>query len=188
MQAMEMLQTRSTPLVLGDPPPPRSVLDAALAAAVRAPDHGRLRPWRFIVIDGPQRAAFGNVLADALARREPGVPAEMVDRERAKPMRAPMTVVVAAKLVPHPKVPEVEQVLAAGAAAQTLSLALHAAGFATSWKTGASAYDDSVKAALGLEPGDAIVGFLYVGTPTDPGPERPRPPASDFVSYWQPSA
>ncbi len=188
MQATEMLQTRSTPLTLGDPPPPRAVLDRAFAAAVRAPDHGRLRPWRFVVIDGDARRAFGDVLAAAFRRREPEASPEMVERERAKPMRAPMTIVVAARLTPHPKVPEVEQVLAAGAAAQTLSLALYAEGFATSWKTGAPAYDDSVKQALGLEPGDAIVGFLYAGTPADPGPERPRPAASDYVRYWQPGS
>jgi nitroreductase len=95
-------------------------------------------------------------------------------------------IVVAAKLMERPGIPAVEQILATGAAVQNLTLALHAQGYATAWKTGDPAYDSNVKTALGLDAADAIVAFLYVGSaaPASPVPARPRPPADDFVRHW----
>ena len=184
MQALENLTSRVSAGGLVEPPPDEAALKQILGAAVAAPDHGRLRPWTFICIRGAARAAFGDLLAETLRARQPDVGADEVERERAKAMRAPLIVAVAALLKEHPKIPQVEQLLAAGAAAQNVLLAAHALGFGGVWKTGAPAYDAAVKQALGLQPTDAIVGFLYLGTLAKPLPARPAVDAAAFTRDW----
>lgn len=184
VDAIEALTTRISPAGLVAPAPDARALDRMLRAAVRAPDHGRLRPWRFIVIDGAARDALGGVLSDALRLREPAVPDAALAKERAKPLRAPLIVVVAAKLREHRGVPGVEQIIAAGAAAQNMLVAAHALGFGGFWRTGAAAYDDNVKRALGLRPEDAIVGFLYLGTPSAASAPLPEPDVTTHVTRW----
>lgn len=179
MDALEALHTRESAAMLGDPAPGPDQLAALLKAAAHAPDHGLMRPWRFLVVRGDARARLGEAMATAAQARDPGLTAEALERERAKPLRAPLLVVVAASPRERRGVPEIEQLLAAAAAAGNIMLASHALGFGAMWRTGDAAYDAHVKAALGLEPGDAIVGFLYLGTPVPrPGvPPRPRPPS-----------
>ena len=134
-----------------------------LQAAVRAPDHGRLRPWRFMLIEGDQRRKFGEMLAASALRRVPGLSEGDLQRERDKALRAPLIIVVACRIVPGTKVPAIEQILAAGAAAQNILLALHALGYVAAWKTGEAAYDTEVKKALGFAADDHLVGFIYTG-------------------------
>ncbi|HTU66895.1 MAG TPA: nitroreductase [Steroidobacteraceae bacterium] len=163
MELIEGLNSRATAKTYGADAPTKEHLAIALQAAVRAPDHGRLRPWRFMLIEGAQRRKFGELLAASAARRVPGLSEGDLQRERDKAMRAPLIIVVACRVVPGTKVPAVEQILAAGAAAQNLLLALHAQGYATAWKTGEAAYDAEVKKALGLAVDDHIIGFVYAG-------------------------
>jgi nitroreductase len=185
MDALETLMTRRSPAKLADPAPPADALTQAMAAAVRAPDHGRLKPWRFLVIDTPARGAFGEIMAQCLKRQQPDANDEMLAREREKALRAPMIVVAVAKIQPkHPKIPEVEQLLAAGAAAQNFWLALHAQGYGAMWKTGAPAYDAEVKRQLGLAETDHIVGFMYVGSIAAPALDVKRPEPEAFVERW----
>lgn len=185
MDAIEALTSRRSPPKLVEPAPSEAELAAILEAAIRAPDHGRLRPWRFLVLRGPARERLGTVLAEALKARAPGIPAEMVERERQKPLRAPLIVVVAASLVEGHKIPVIEQVLAAGAAAQNLIVAAHATGFGAMWRTGDGAYDGRVKEALGLTAADAIVGFIYIGTPAGrPAIPPNEPHIAAFVREW----
>ena len=179
-----MLLTRASNGKLGEPAPDEESLRLALEAALRAPDHGLLRPWRILLVRGEARAQLGRVLGDSLRRRKPQATAQELEKEQAKPLRAPLIIVVAAHVQPSPKAPEVEQILAAGAAAQNIQLALHARGYATMWRTGAGAYDPSVKQALGLEPTDAIIGFLYTGTPRQPPPTFERAKLEDHVREW----
>jgi nitroreductase len=181
---MEALTTRASPSALVAPAPDAHALDSMLRAAVRAPDHGRLRPWHFIIVECAAREALGNVLADALRMREPGVPEAALVKERAKPLRAPLIVVVAAKLREHRGVPAVEQIVASGAAAQNMLVAAHALGFGGFWRTWAAAYDDHVKRALGLRPEDAIVGFVYLGTPASASPALAAADVSSHVTRW----
>lgn len=155
-----------------------------LRAAMRAPDHGRLRPWHFIVVDGAARAALGDVLAGALRLRDPDLTETALAKERAKPMRAPLLVVVAARLREHRGVPAIEQIVAAGAAAQNILVAAHALGFGGFWRTGAAAYDERVKHALGLRAVDAIVGFLYLGTPSAATAPAASSDGASHVSHW----
>jgi nitroreductase len=185
MDALEALTTRRSAGQLAEPAPDDRALDAMFRAALRAPDHGRLRPWRFLVLRGAARERFGAVLADALGRRDATATPPLMERERQKPLRAPLMVIVAAKTVPSPKVPAIEQVVAAGAAAQNIMLAAHAMGFGAMWRTGEPAYDAHVKAALGLAEDDTIIGFLYLGTPVGNPPHPPAPEPAQFVTEWQ---
>lgn len=183
MDALELLHGRASNGKLTEPGPDDATLAQVFEAAARAPDHGALRPWRFQVVRGPARERLGALLAELEAAR-PGATAESIDKARDKPLRAPLLLVVSAHVTAHPKVPAVEQVLAAGCAAQLALLALQALGFAGIWRTGAPAYDERVKRAFGLGPADALVGFLYVGSAKQPAPTQRRPSPAQFVSEW----
>ncbi len=186
MQAIDLLLQRTSARTLTEPAPTPAALELMFASAARAPDHGRLRPWRFVVIDTAARAAFGDLLAEHLQRTHPAMSAESLQRERQKAFRAPLIVVVAAHSTPGGKIPVIEQLLSAAAAAQALLLSAAALGFGGVWKTGAAAYDDTVRAALGLEANDVIVGFVYLGSE----PPAAAPPATrewrDLVRHWEP--
>ncbi len=184
MDALDLLLTRESALKLESPGPGEADLEVMFQSALRAPDHGRLRPWQFVIVPEERRAAFGELLAESMARRNPAAPAEELARERAKAMRAPVIVVAAAKLAKGHKIPEVEQLLSAGAAVQNIILAAKARGFGAMWKTGAPAYDASVKQALGVAPDSEIVGFLYLGTQVGGGIQVLRPVPKDHVSVW----
>ncbi|MBI3708496.1 MAG: nitroreductase family protein [Proteobacteria bacterium] len=188
MDTLEALTTRASPRQLVEPAPDEASLAKILAAAVAVPDHGRLRPWRFFVVRGEARQRFGDLLADALRKREPNAPQQMIDGERAKPLRAPLIIVVATKLQNHPKIPAVEQVIATGLAAQHLLLAAHALGFGGMWRTGAPAYDPVVKQGLGLAAEDSIIGFIYLGTPAgDPPPAKKLDHTASTVEWTAPA-
>jgi nitroreductase len=163
MELIEALNTRATAKTYGADAPTTDHLAIALQTAVRAPDHGRLRPWRFMLIEGNQRRKFGELLAESAKRRVPGLSDGDLQRERDKAMRAPMIIIVACRIVPGTKIPAIEQILAAGAATQNILLALHSLGYAAAWKTGEAAYDSEVKKALGFAVDDHLVGFVYVG-------------------------
>jgi len=165
---------RVSPLRLVEPAPANADLDQILAAGLRAPDHGRLRPWRFLLIRGDARHRFGDVLAESLKRRKQDLSESTLQTEHDKALRAPLIIVVAAAVRGNAKVPVIEQIVSAGAAAQNMLLAAHALGFGGFWRTGDAAYDDPVKQSFGLGADDQIVGFLYIGHIETPG--RPKTP------------
>ena len=185
MGALELLHTRESAKRLQDPAPTDDALRAIFAAAVRAPDHGQLRPWRFVVIRGDARLRFGDVMAESRRQQAPETAPEALRRERDKALRAPLIVVVAARVQPEARIPEIEQILSAGAAAQNVMLAAHALGYGAMWKTGEPAYDSYVKHALGLKETDAIVGFIYLGTRAGGPSPVVRPAADQFVEEWR---
>lgn len=181
MEVLEAIQTRVSATKLVAPGPTREHIGQIVAAGVRAPDHGRLRPWRFVVLEGAARAQLGDAMARLLRSKLPDATPEQLEGERNKPMRAPTIIVVAAAITKG-KIPEIEQVLAAGAAVQNMFLAANALGYGAMWKTGAAAYHASVKALLGLAPEDHIVALLYLGTAAANGPLIPVP--TDAVVRW----
>jgi nitroreductase len=184
MDALDLLLTRESALKLDAPAPSEADLDTIFQSAVRAPDHGRLRPWRFVVIEGDKRARFGELMAEAMRRKDPGTNDEMLARERAKALRAPTIVVAAARVQQGHRIPACEQLAAAAAATQNIMLAAHALGYGAMWKTGEPAYDAGVKMALGLNADDEIMGFLYLGTSVGVSSPAARPSARDQVSVW----
>jgi nitroreductase len=168
MNVFEAINTRISVPALTDPGPTDVQWEILLRAGARAPDHGRLRPWRFLIVRGAARELLGEVMAEALRVSKPDAPSELLDRERRKPLRAPALLVVAVVPVPHSGVPEIEQILAGGAAAQNILLAAHALGLGAIWRTGAPAYNGDVARALGLPTQGRIVAFIYLGAPQAP--------------------
>jgi len=184
MDATELLLTRSSNGKLTEPAPDPETLRIALEAAVRAPDHQSLQPFRFLLVRGEARVRLGEVFASTQQQRDPNGPIEKVEKARKNPLRAPLLIVVAAKLQAHPKVPELEQLISAGAAAHAILLSLHARGYAGIWRTGDAAYDANVKVALGLSASDAIVGFIYCGTANAPTPQLKRAAPESITTEW----
>ncbi|HKP64329.1 MAG TPA: nitroreductase family protein [Polyangiales bacterium] len=184
MDAIELLTTRASNGKLTEPAPDPETLQLAFAAAARAPDHQALRPWRVFVVRGAARDRLGELMADSVRRVNPAISAEELAKTKAKALRAPLVLVVAAVVQPHPKVPAIEQTLSAGTAAHAVLLALHARGFSAIWRTGGFAYDPEVKRAFGLRPEDAIVGFIYTGTAKQAVPNSTRPVPEAFVHEW----
>jgi nitroreductase len=170
---IESIVSRSSTKKFADDSVSRSHVEAMLAAAVRAPDHGLLAPWKFVVLQGDSRHRLGSAMRAALKNRMPDADSEALDREASKALRSPVLIVVAAEIKVHPKVPEVEQVVAVGAAIQNLWLAAHSLGYGAAWKTGSHAYDLGVKSALGLRSDEQIIGFLHIGRPVQKAPIRP---------------
>jgi nitroreductase len=171
-----LARRRSLPVRdLGEPGPTAAELDRLLALAVRVPDHGKLAPWRFVVLAGDARARLGEAVAAAFLARQPDAQPPSIEAERSRFLRAPTVVAVVSAPVANPKVPEWEQVLSAGAVCHQLLLAANAMGFAAQWITEWYGYDHRVLAALGLGGGERLAGFVYLGTARAEAEERARP-------------
>jgi nitroreductase len=165
MELFTAVQTRSSAARLAEPGPSPEDLDRLLQAAALAPDHGRLKPWRLIVLKDAMREAFTAAAAEAKRARLPAMTAEQLAAEREKLSRSPTIVVIGCVVNRgQSKVPEIEQIVAVGAAAQNLFLAAHDLGYGVMWKTGAAAYDPRVKATVGLRPDDHIVAIMHLGS------------------------
>jgi nitroreductase len=165
MELLAAIDTRSSAGRLTLPGPTPEHLARILEAAAHAPDHGRLRPWRFIVIDAGLREKFAVAAATAKQLRLPSMNEEQFAGECEKMRNSPTIVVVGCSVQREQnKIPEIEQVIAAAAAAENLFLAAHDLGYGVMWKTGAAAYDAGVKAAIGLNTLDHIVGIMHLGT------------------------
>jgi nitroreductase len=188
MDALAAIELRRSTGRLSEPAPTDAQLTTMLDAASCAPDHGTLRPWRFIVLEGEAKAEFGEVLARAYTERCRAEGVEVVaaklEKERTKLGRAPMVVIVAALPVSG-SIPTIEQVSATAAATQNLLLAATALGLGSMWRTGDPCYDPIVKAALDLPEEALLIGFVYLGTAPDgaPGAERPARSAADHVRH-----
>lgn len=184
MDALTALQQRRSEAALGEPGPEGEVLANLQRAALAAADHATLRPWRFLVIRGAARHRLGELFV----RGREAAEGALSERERARalgrPLRAPLLIVVIGAPCSDAKVPEIEQLLSAGAAAQNLLNAAYAQGVGAIWRTGGFAYDPVVKAGLGLAEGEHILGYLYLGTVIEPRPPRPMLDPADFFREW----
>jgi len=177
----------SKPALLNEPGPTPDQLHQILTAAARVPDHKKLVPWRFIIFEGGARAAFGHQLAEICAKEEADPPSEVrLETERQRFMRSPLVVAVVSRISQPNKVPEVEQVLSAGAACMNLCHAANALGFGTSWITEWYAFSERVDRVLGLSSDERIAGFIYIGTATEKQADRDRPDLDAIVTHWQP--
>lgn len=179
MSALEMLLSRrSIPAqCLTEPGPDERQLGLAFDAVMRAPDHGRMQPWRFKLIRGSAKDKFCSVLIEAALAQDPTTPQRQLDKVRSRTQHAPLVIVVSARYRDNPKVPEIEQTLSVGAAVMNLLNALHLQGFGAILLTGPSVYDSTVAAALGYGADERLVGFMYVGTIGSVVPAAPERPA-----------
>lgn len=184
-QQLQLLARHSTPAKeLTEPAPDDAQLRQIIEVAMHAPDHGRLCPYRFITIRGDARHALAEVFAAAVKRRDAEVSEAYVAKQKNKPLRSPLIVVVVASLTDNPKIPQVEQMLSAGAAAHNVLLASNAMGFGSIWLTGDNAYDSSVCQALGLASSEKIIGFIYLGTEKRIWPSPPKPDVDEKITRW----
>lgn len=184
MQALDALLNRVSVPRLLEPAPSAAQRDVLFAAAMRAPDHGQLRPWRFLTVEGAAREQLGSLLAQACRLQDPQAPQAMLDKAQAGPLRAPLVVVVIARLQEHFKVPKSEQRLAAACAAHGILLAAYAQGIGAVWRTGELSYSPHVAKGLGLSEGEEVIGLLYLGTPQNPPRVAAKEDLSTFVSAW----
>ena len=173
---------------LQEPGPNPSELEQILTIGTRVPDHGKIAPWRLIVIDGDNRAKAGQRLAEIAGRNNPSLDEASLEVERKRFLPAPLTIGVISAPQAHPKVPEFEQLLSAGNVALNLVHAAHALGFAASWVTRWYAFDAEAGAMLGARAGERFVGFVHIGTPTTSIEDRPRPALDSIVSRWSDQA
>jgi len=185
-ESLKNLNRYSTPAKsLVEPAPDDEQLRLILKTALTAPDHGRLHPYRFISIRGKARRKLSEIFGQATLDREPGVDPAYLAKQKDKPLRSPLIVVVVASPINSPKIPEIEQLLSAGAAAHNVLLASNALGFGSVWLTGANAYDAYVCSELGLDENEHIIGFIYIGTPSIDLPPRPIPEVSRHHREWK---
>lgn len=179
-------QRRSVPSrQLGEPGPNDAQLRQLLSTAIRVPDHGKLVPWRLLLIRGEARARLGAALAAIHLRNEPDVPPSVIQKDRDRFNFAPLIVAVVARIEPdHPKIPAQEQLLSAGCVAYNLLLGAQALGFGAQWLTGWAAYDQQAAKLLGLAENERVIGFVHVGTAHEGAPERTRPALESVLSEW----
>jgi nitroreductase len=182
--AVELLLSRrsGSAKAMGKPGPDKRQLANILQAGARAPDHGKLFPWRFIVFEGDGRKRAGDVLAAAAAAD--GERDKQVEEERDRFLRAPVVIGVISAARELHKIPVWEQELSAGAVCQNILVAATALGFVGNWLTEWYAYHPAVKHGLGLKAGERVAGFLYLGTARDELEERPRPDMEKIVSWF----
>lgn len=188
-EMIELLRRRrsSKPDLLSEPAPKEAELELILTIAARVPDHKKLAPWRFIVIEGAARAELGKIAAAACEAEDAEAPSPVrLDFERNRFLRAPLVIAVISRVVEARGAPEWEQVLSAGASTYNLCLAANALGYGTSWVTEWVAYSPLMQRALGLAPNERIAGFVYIGTRTELPEERERPSLEAIVTRWQP--
>lgn len=185
MDVITALTARVSCPKLREPGPDDAALDTLFRCALRAPDHGLLRPWRYVLFRGAARQELGELFGAAEWARNPAASADSLDKLRRNPLRAPVVIACIAVVDPlHPKIPALEQIASMAAAVQNLQLAAEALGFAAMWRTGPMTGNAMVKQALGARPADEIVAFLYIGT-ADGERRRPEELApADFVREW----
>ena len=179
-----VLLSRQSCLPLEEPAPLDEQLALIFDAALCAPDHGELRPWEFVFVRGAGRHVLGDILVDAARVRHPDAPELTLQSHRAKATMAPLIIALGANTQVHRKVPEIEQMMAVGAAAMNILNAVHALGFGAFWGTGVDTYDATVMRALGFRDSVKLAGFIFVGTPGKAPIPKKRPPRSDHVREW----
>jgi nitroreductase len=184
MDALEALHGRVSVPRLVAPAPTLEQQQALFKAALRAPDHAWLRPWRFLVIQGAGLEALGDVFAEAALADTPDIDQEALTRVRQLPQRAPMIVVAISCHHVHDKVPVLEQDLSCAAAVSNMLVAAHAMGIGAVWRTGYLAYHQVVRRALGLGKHEQLVAFVYLGQPAGNIKALPELDPGDFFQSW----
>ena len=184
MSAIQTIRNRRSSPKLIAPAPTSDQLNSILEAALCAPDHGRLKPWKFLVVKGDARIDLGELYLEAALAESQDLSAERQQRIKNMPLRAPVVIVVATQPVEGHKVPVLEQMIATGAAVQNMLLAAEEIGVGAMWRTGEMAYKPTIKTGLGLNQTDEIIAYLYLGTAVSEPKQRAPEPLETYCSYW----
>jgi nitroreductase len=184
---LSLLEARRSgkPREMAGPGPTAEEMERILTIAARVPDHGKLTPWRFVVVDDDRRGALAALLHEALAEEDPGATDAHHRAEDEFASYAGQLVVLISAPVENHKIPVWEQQLSCGNAGMNLLLASHGLGYVAGWITGWRAYSPMVNAAF-CEPGERIAGFIFIGHPAREMEDRPRPALADVARRWQP--
>lgn len=185
MDVFAAIHTRHSIGKVKPDPVPRSVIEKLLLAAVQAPNHFKVRPWRFVVLSGDARRRLGDAMVESQRARQPDLPPETYEKTRSLPLRAPVIIAVGVDRPSEPRVLEIENVCAVAAAIQNLLLAAHAEGLGAIWRTGEWAYDPHIKTFLGFDPQQHLLGFVYVGYPEFVPDSTPRPGFEDRTTWME---
>ena len=182
--ALLKLRRSVPPQFLAAPGPDAAQIETLLTIASRVPDHGKLVPFRFLVIAGAARETAAEIVAEAFRNKNPEADAEKIAHERGRLLHAPVIIAVISTAKPHVKIPQWEQELVAGAVCMSLLVAAQAMGFGGCWLTNWFAFDRPVLASLGLSAEERIAGFIHLGTPQTVPADRERPVLADIVSHF----
>ena len=169
---------------MSGPGPTRQETEIMLSLAARVPDHGKLEPWRFILFEGEARDRAGEIFAEVYTAAHPDVEDQRIIAERKRFSLTPLVVGVISRAAPHPKIPEWEQLLSAGAVCMNLMVAANALGFASIWLTGWIAYDRAVLSRLRVAPEERVAGFIHIGRTKEPREDRARPLLANIVTRF----
>jgi nitroreductase len=182
---IEYLKTRrSMPAFqMKEPGPSKAEIEEILTLATRVPDHGKLAPWRFIVMTGDERQRISLALSKIARTEKPDLSEEMIKVEETRFTRAPVVVAVVSRAAPHVKIPEWEQLMSAGAVCLNMVIAANALGYVSNWLTEWMAYSEKAYEIIGVKPGEKIAGFVHIGSTDFPITERPRPELSEIVTW-----
>jgi len=185
MDLLEAIHNRQSIGNLKQDPVSREIIERLLSAAVQAPNHYKVRPWRFVVLTGEGRNKLGEAMAASQQNRHPDYPQDAFDKTRSLPLRAPVLIAVSVDKPAEKKVLEIENICAVSAACQNLLLAAHGEGLAAKWRTGEWARDEMVKEFLGFDSDQPIVAFLYIGYPEFTIEPRERPAFEDRTVWME---
>jgi nitroreductase len=183
VEVLEAIHTRQS---IGQVKPDavsRELIEKILSAAVQAPNHYKVRPWRFVVLTGAGREKLGEAMAQATKAAKPEATEEELQKDRQKPLRAPVVIAVAVDKPALTKVKEIENICATAAAVQNMLLAARALGLAAMWRTGPSATDPAIKQFFGWEADQNLIGFVYIGYPQSE-PTPPARPSFEDRTVW----
>ena len=184
METLEAIHTRQSVGRVKPDRVPRELIEKILAAAVQAPNHYNVRPWRFVVLTGASREKLGAAMAHSTKANKPDATADDLQKDRAKPLRAPVVIAVGVDKPGLTKAKEIENVCATAAAVQNMLLAAHALGLGAMWRTGPSATDPAIKHFFGWEADQHLIGFVYIGYPAEPPQPHERPSFEDRTTWW----
>lgn len=168
---------------LVEPAPSAAQRETIFRAALRAPDHGQLRPWRFLLVEGEDRNTVGNIIAGVEAICYGPQSEAQRNKSAGRLLRAPLVLLIIARITPHPKVPDIEQMISVGAAVQNMLVAAHALGIGAMWRSGMVTFEPLLAEKLGLAVDERLLGFLYLGTPKG---ELKTAPVLDLNSFFKP--
>jgi nitroreductase len=183
MDALELLVNRQSVAKLQFPYPKGESLDRIKAAALRAPDHACLTPWRFIVCCEQGNVRLGELMKQTAV--EENWSEKDIERAPLLPLRAPMVIIAISKHIHHEKVPPIEQIASTSCAVYAMQLAAKAQGFDSMWRTGKYAFSEIMKAKLDMLESESIVGFLYLGTAPIQFPRRKPRDTNDYFEHWE---
>jgi nitroreductase len=182
---VKLLKTRRSPRVtdLAAPGPSTAEIETLLTIAARVPDHGKLAPWRFLVMQGERKQAFADALPAIFRKSHPDATEDQLKKEPQRFINSPLVVAVISRAAEHPRIPEWEQILSAGAVCMNLVVAAHALGYSAVWLTGWAAYERPALDLLGVAADERIAGYIHIGSMNVEQGERPRPLLANIVKH-----